>query len=35
MGGLWVYLALQGVDQFRYERVSDRNRNIFVMHLAS
>jgi len=35
MGGLGVYLALQGVDQFRYERVSDRNRNIFVMHLAS
>jgi anti-sigma regulatory factor (Ser/Thr protein kinase) len=34
MGGLGVYLAMQGVDQFRYERVHDRNRNIFVMHLA-
>lgn len=29
MGGLGVYLAIQGVDQFRYERVGDRNRNIF------
>ncbi|MBW4481322.1 MAG: ATP-binding protein [Tildeniella torsiva UHER 1998/13D] len=34
VGGLGVYLAIQGVDQFRYERVSDRNRNIFVMNLA-
>lgn len=32
MGGLGIYLAIQGVDQFRYERVGDRNRNIFVMH---
>lgn len=32
MGGLGVYLAIQGVDQFRYERVGDRNRNIFVMN---
>jgi serine/threonine-protein kinase RsbW len=29
MGGLGVYLAIQGVDQFRYERVEGRNRNIF------
>jgi serine/threonine-protein kinase RsbW len=29
MGGLGVYLAIQGVDQFRYERVGNRNRNIF------
>lgn len=35
VGGLGVYLAMQGVDQFRYERVSDRNRNIFVMNLTS
>jgi anti-sigma regulatory factor (Ser/Thr protein kinase) len=34
IGGLGVYLAIQGVDQFRYERVSNRNRNIFVMNLA-
>ena len=34
MGGLGVYLAIQGVDQFRYERVKDRNRNTFVMNLA-
>lgn len=32
MGGLGVYLAIQGVDQFRYERVGERNRNIFVMN---
>ncbi|HEY9621021.1 MAG TPA: anti-sigma regulatory factor [Crinalium sp.] len=31
MGGLGVYLAIQGVDQFRYERVGDRNRNIFTV----
>lgn len=29
MGGLGVYLAIQGVDQFHYERVGERNRNIF------
>ncbi|MEB3289788.1 MAG: ATP-binding protein [Leptolyngbya sp.] len=34
VGGLGVYLAIQGVDQFRYERVRDRNRNTFVMNLA-
>ena len=32
IGGLGVYLAIQGVDQFSYERVGDRNRNIFVVH---
>ena len=31
IGGLGVYLTLQGVDDFRYERVDDRNRNTFVM----
>jgi anti-sigma regulatory factor (Ser/Thr protein kinase) len=31
IGGLGVYLAIQGVDEFRYEHVGDRNRNIFVM----
>lgn len=31
-GGLGVYLAIQGVDKFMYERVGDRNRNIFVMN---
>ncbi|GAB4378332.1 MAG: hypothetical protein Kow00121_29920 [Elainellaceae cyanobacterium] len=32
MGGLGVYLAIQGVDQFRYERVGECNRNIFVVN---
>lgn len=31
VGGLGVYLTLQGVDRFQYERVGDRNRNIFVV----
>jgi serine/threonine-protein kinase RsbW len=29
IGGLGVYLAIQGVDQFHYERIGERNRNIF------
>ncbi len=29
MGGLGVYLAIQSVDQFQYERVGNCNRNIF------
>jgi serine/threonine-protein kinase RsbW len=32
LGGLGVYLALGGVDQFAYERVGDRNRNILVIN---
>ncbi len=31
IGGLGVYLTIQGVDKFLYERVGDRNRNIFVV----
>ena len=31
-GGLGVYLAIQGVDKFLYERVGGRNRNIFVVN---
>ncbi len=31
LGGLGIFLALGGVDQFFYERVGERNRNIFVM----
>ena len=30
-GGLGVFLALQGVDSFRYERVGDRNRSVLVV----
>ena len=33
IGGLGVYLVLESVDEFRYEQVGDRNRNIFIMHL--
>lgn len=32
MGGLGIYLALQNVDQFNYERVDDRNRSTFIVH---
>ncbi|MFQ5794626.1 MAG: ATP-binding protein [Candidatus Bipolaricaulia bacterium] len=32
IGGLGVYLAIQGVDRFTYERIGDRNRNIFVVN---
>jgi anti-sigma regulatory factor (Ser/Thr protein kinase) len=34
IGGLGVYLAIQGVDRFMYERIGDRNRNIFVVNLS-
>ena len=30
IGGLGIFLVLRGVDEFSYERVDDRNRNIFV-----
>lgn len=32
IGGLGVYLAMRGVDEFQYERVDGRNRNIFITH---
>lgn len=31
IGGLGIYLVLQGVDSFRYEYRDGRNRNIFAM----
>jgi len=31
IGGLGVYLAMTGADDFKYERVGNHNRNIFVM----
>lgn len=31
IGGLGIFLASENVDEFRYERVDGRNRNIFVM----
>ncbi|MBW4561843.1 MAG: ATP-binding protein [Mojavia pulchra JT2-VF2] len=32
IGGLGVYLTIQGVDKFIYERIGERNRNIFVVN---
>jgi serine/threonine-protein kinase RsbW len=32
IGGLGVFLAVNGVDQFRYEYVDGYNRNIFFMN---
>jgi anti-sigma regulatory factor (Ser/Thr protein kinase) len=32
IGGLGVYLTIQGVDQFLYRRVGDRNHNILVVN---
>jgi anti-sigma regulatory factor (Ser/Thr protein kinase) len=32
VGGLGVFLALQGVDSFSYERIGDRNRNVLVVN---
>jgi anti-sigma regulatory factor (Ser/Thr protein kinase) len=31
MGGLGIFLVMENVDEFRYEYVDGRNRNIFVM----
>lgn len=32
IGGLGIYLATQSVDKFIYERVGDKNRNIFIVN---
>jgi serine/threonine-protein kinase RsbW len=32
IGGLGIFLTVKGVDEFSYERVADRNRNIFRMN---
>lgn len=32
IGGLGVFLAVQGVDEYRYEWVNGINRNIFTMN---
>jgi anti-sigma regulatory factor (Ser/Thr protein kinase) len=34
LGGLGVYIAIQGVDKFIYERVGDQNHNIFIVNLS-
>ena len=33
IGGLGIYLALEGVDNYQYERVGGCNRNTLVIHL--
>lgn len=33
IGGLGVFLAMQNVDNFRYEQVGNHNRHTFVMNL--
>lgn len=35
IGGLGIYLALQGVDRFLYQRTSDRNRNILIVNRST
>jgi serine/threonine-protein kinase RsbW len=35
IGGLGIFLAMENVDEFRYEFAHDRNRNTFVMKLAT
>ncbi|MDX2272337.1 MAG: anti-sigma regulatory factor [Cyanobacteriota bacterium] len=35
IGGLGIYLAIEGVDEFAYERINQRNRNIFRMQRRS
>lgn len=32
IGGLGIYLVLQGVDNFVYERVDNQNHNILIMN---
>ncbi len=35
IGGLGIMLTMDGVDDFQYERVGDRNRNSFIVRLHS
>lgn len=32
IGGLGIFLTVRGVDEFHYQRVSDCNRNVFVVN---
>lgn len=32
IGGLGIYLALEGLDEFHYEQLENCNRNTLVMH---
>ena len=35
IGGLGIFLTVKGVDEFRYEHLDGRNRNIFIMKRPS
>jgi len=35
IGGLGIFLALEGVDRFDYRRVGDRNENIFEVRIGA
>ena len=35
IGGLGIYLAIRGVDDFRYEYAGDHNRNTLILHRAT
>lgn len=35
IGGLGIYLTVTGIDDFRYEHVDGRNRNVFAMRRPS
>ena len=35
IGGLGIFLTVKGVDDFSYERVGEKNRNIFKMFRSS
>lgn len=32
IGGLGIFLVINNIDEFHYERAGDRNRNIFVVY---
>jgi serine/threonine-protein kinase RsbW len=34
IGGLGVFLAIQSVDKFQYERIDERNRHTFIVNRA-
>lgn len=35
IGGLGIYLVIQNIDEFRYERVDNKNCNHFIMKRAT
>lgn len=34
IGGMGIYLTVNGIDEFRYEFVNNRNRNIFISRIG-